>query len=79
MESDSQIIINIVKGKINITWQLQDSIDTINCMLTQTTNIVQQCYREANQIVDALAKWSMEGHKEFFYEVKDLSNFRYNI
>ncbi|KAK4355319.1 hypothetical protein RND71_024290 [Anisodus tanguticus] len=29
LESDSLIIINMLEGKINIAWQLQDSIDTI--------------------------------------------------
>ncbi|KAK4363062.1 hypothetical protein RND71_018303 [Anisodus tanguticus] len=53
-------------------WQLQESIDAINHMLSQTTSIVQHCYREANQIADALAKWSMEDQEKHFYEVKDL-------
>ncbi|XP_070047509.1 uncharacterized protein [Nicotiana tomentosiformis] len=51
------------KGKSNTAWQLQNSIDVITQMLSQTTNIVQHCYREANQIANALAKWSIEEHE----------------
>ncbi|XP_060210477.1 uncharacterized protein LOC132637406 [Lycium barbarum] len=40
LESDSLIIINMVKGKSKIAWQLQDSIDIIKEMLDETTNIV---------------------------------------
>lgn len=41
-------------------------------MLSQTTNVVQHCYKEANQIVDALAKWSMDEYEMQFYNVKDI-------
>lgn len=72
LESDSLIIVNMIKGKSNTAWQLQNSIDAITQMLSQTTNIVQHCYREANQVADALAKWSIEEHERRFYDVKDL-------
>ncbi|KAK4352242.1 hypothetical protein RND71_027760 [Anisodus tanguticus] len=73
LESDSLIIINMLEGKINIAWQLQDSIDTIKQLFSQTNYIAQHCYREANQIADALAKWSKNGQEEIIFEIKDLT------
>ncbi|XP_060203034.1 uncharacterized protein LOC132631475 [Lycium barbarum] len=72
LESDSLIIINMLEGKINIAWELQDSIDTIKQLLSQTNYIAQHCYREANQVADALAKWSMNGQEEIVFEIKNL-------
>lgn len=49
----------MLKGTTNIAWQLKDTILETTKLLAQA-NCGNQRYREANHVVDALAKWSIE-------------------
>ncbi|KAK4370298.1 hypothetical protein RND71_009773 [Anisodus tanguticus] len=63
LESDSKLVIDMIHGKNKPPWHLEDIIKEIK----ELSNL-QHCYREANQIADALSKWSHTVHDKIIYQ-----------
>ncbi|XP_060203024.1 uncharacterized protein LOC132631467 [Lycium barbarum] len=59
LECDSKIVVEMIKGNYHIPWQMKNIITHIQNISSTITCEVRHCYREANQVADALAKWSI--------------------
>ncbi|KAH0711971.1 hypothetical protein KY289_007930 [Solanum tuberosum] len=51
-----EIVVEMIKGNYNIPWQMKNIITRIQNISSTITCEVRHCYREANQVADALAK-----------------------
>nr|XP_027086600.1 uncharacterized protein LOC113708336 [Coffea arabica] len=66
VEVDSLLLANILQGKSKCSWLIRSEIATFQaiCTLART---VGHCYREANQVADALAKAGANGSGNVLY------------
>ncbi|XP_070020448.1 uncharacterized protein [Nicotiana sylvestris] len=56
LECDSQLVVDLINGKSKLPWQMQGIIKRIQDIAGQLNCAIRHCYRESNQIADALAK-----------------------
>lgn len=56
---DSMLIVTMLKGAFKPSWDIRDDVIEIQATIAQLKIEVQHCYREANTVVDALAKWKL--------------------
>ncbi|XP_060184706.1 uncharacterized protein LOC132614307 [Lycium barbarum] len=57
LELDSMLVINMLNGSSLPPWNFEQKIDKMRRQLQSKQCIIQHCYREANQVADALAKF----------------------
>lgn len=57
IESDSLIIINMIKKEVNLSWKLKDIIEQIWDSNISGNFKFQHCLREGNMVADFLANW----------------------
>ncbi|XP_071933890.1 uncharacterized protein [Coffea arabica] len=55
VEVDSLLLVNILRGKSRCPWRVRSKIESIQTVLRMGWS-VEHCYREANQVADALSK-----------------------
>ncbi|XP_070046188.1 uncharacterized protein [Nicotiana tomentosiformis] len=75
LEMDSLIVVNMIKGKYKVPWELMDKMETLKDMLQQLQAQVVHCYREGNAVADALSKIGAESQHEnamLYGTMKDL-------
>lgn len=54
IESDSQLVVNFITGKIRVPKDIVNLMDNVKCLLTRSKK--KYCSRVINKDVDALAK-----------------------
>ncbi|KAK6782080.1 hypothetical protein RDI58_019876 [Solanum bulbocastanum] len=66
------LIINMIKGKVLPPWHLKDTIIEAQKLAQKINCQFQYCSREANQVADALAKWSINHLDQNFFTMQNL-------
>ncbi|XP_070003207.1 uncharacterized protein LOC142165790 [Nicotiana tabacum] len=60
IEGNSLLIINMLKGSIKSPWHVLEIVLKTQELARMANCSFQHSFREANQVADALAKWSIE-------------------
>lgn len=90
VELDSLMVVQMINGINRPPWRIQSTIDKIRDMITHKNIIVKHCYREANEVADALAKHAtliqelmfFTNERDLLDEVRGLSkwtNFNFRL
>ncbi|KAH0748058.1 hypothetical protein KY290_027290 [Solanum tuberosum] len=67
IETDSMIMVDMIKGKNVMMWQMQDIVMQITKIMKEGNFQINHCFREANSVADALANIGVtEKHEAFF-------------
>ncbi|XP_070005612.1 uncharacterized protein [Nicotiana sylvestris] len=72
LECDSQLVVDLINGKSKPPWKMQGIIRRIQDIAGQLNRAIHHCYREANQVADALAKWSIDNEELLIFSHHDL-------
>lgn len=67
IESDSLIIVNMIKTEVNLSWKLKDIIQQIWDSNISGNFKFQHCLREGNMVADFLAIWGEKNGKSIFF------------
>ncbi|OIT38212.1 hypothetical protein A4A49_54745 [Nicotiana attenuata] len=57
---DPFLVIDMIRGKSKVLWQMMDIIKQIQNLVSQVNCVICHCFREANQVMNALSKWIIE-------------------
>lgn len=56
LELDSLLVVNMILGKYNTPWRLKEGVTLIQQKVQQHGIKIKHCYREGNEVADALSK-----------------------
>ncbi|KAL3377123.1 hypothetical protein AABB24_003501 [Solanum stoloniferum] len=67
VELDSQVVVRMINGSCKPPWRIHNLIEDIKNKIAQRNIIVKHCYREGNEVADALAKYATNIQEPIIY------------
>ncbi|KAH0767537.1 hypothetical protein KY285_003408 [Solanum tuberosum] len=58
VELDSQVVVRMINGSCKPPWRIHNLIEDMKNKIARRNIIVKHCYREGNEVADALAKYA---------------------
>ncbi|XP_060216473.1 uncharacterized protein LOC132643957 [Lycium barbarum] len=72
LECDSKFVVDMLKYACAVPWQLYHIIEETRKIISQINVVTQHCFREGNQVADAMAKVSTRGQDMIVYNCNNL-------
>lgn len=72
LECDSKLVVDILNNTITPPWHIEVIIMEAQHLIHQHNIVIRQCYREANNVADVLAKWSHEIQESMLFNYVNL-------